>query len=80
MIETSVVKLWAEYKCFKEQWRKLTERGKISDRWAWMVYHHRPDFLQNSHRIKGCNEAADILNSDDSSEDGEYNEKEDAIE
>lgn len=45
-----------------------------------MVYHHRPDFLQNSHRIKGCNEAADILNSDDSSEDGEYNEKEDAIE
>ena len=84
-IETSVVKLRAKYKWLKEQWRKVTDRAKSGsgksaiDEPEWFTIID-PIFSETHTELKVATKAADILNSDDSSEDDEYNEKEDAIE
>ena len=84
-IETSVVKLRAKYKWLKEQWRKFTDRTKSGsgksaiDEPEWFTIID-PIFSETHTELKVATKAADILNSDDSSEDDEYNEKEDAIE
>ena len=54
-IETSVVKLRAKYKWLKEQWRKFTDRAKSG---SGKLAIDEPDFVRNSHRIKGCNEGS----------------------
>ena len=84
-IETSVVKLQTKYKWLKEQWRKFTDRAKSGsgkstiDEPDWFTIID-PIFSETHTELKVATKAADILNSDDSSEDDEYNEKEDAIE
>ena len=84
-IETSVVKLRAKYKWLKEQRRKFTDRAKSGsgksaiDEPEWFTIID-PIFSETHTELKVATKAADILNSDDSSEDDEYNEKEDAIE
>ena len=84
-IETSVVKLRAKYKWLKEQRRKVTDRAKSGsgksaiDEPEWFTIID-PIFSETHTELKVATKAADILNSDDSSEDDEYNEKEDAIE
>ena len=84
-IETSVVKLRAKYKWLKEQWRKVTDRAKSGsgksaiDEPEWFTIID-PIFSETHTELKVATKAADILNSDDSSEDDEYNEKEDTIE
>ena len=84
-IETSVVKLRAKYKWLKEQWRKFTDRTKSGsgksaiDEPEWFTIID-PIFSETHTELKVATKAADILNSDDSSEDDEYNEKEDTIE
>ena len=83
-IETSVVKR-AKYKWLKEQWRKFTDRTKSGsgksaiDEPEWFTIID-PIFSETHTELKVATKAADILNSDDSSEDDEYNEKEDTIE
>ena len=84
-IETSVVKLRAKYKWLKEQWRKFTDRAKSGsgksaiDEPEWFTIID-PIFSETHTELKVATKAVDILNSDDSSEDDEYNEKEDTIE
>ena len=84
-IETSVVKLRAKYKWLKEQWRKFTDRAKSGsgksaiDEPEWFTIID-PIFSETHTELKVATKAANILNSDDSSEDDEYNEKEDTIE
>ena len=84
-IETSVVKLRAKYKWLKEQWRKFTDRTKSGsgksaiDEPEWFTIID-PIFSETHTELKVATKAADILNRDDSSEDDEYNEKEDTIE
>lgn len=84
-IETSVVNLRAKYKWLKEQWRKFTDRAKSGsgksaiDEPEWFTIID-PIFSETHTELKVATKAVDILNSDDSSEDDEYNEKEDTIE
>ena len=84
-IETSVVKLRTKYKWLKEQWRKFTDRAKSGsgksaiDEPEWFTIID-PIFSETHTELKVATKAADIFNSDDSSEDDEYNEKEDTIE
>ena len=69
----------------KEQWRKFTDRAKSGsgksaiDEPEWFTIID-PIFSETHTELKVATKAADILNSDDSSEDDEYNEKEDTIE
>ena len=69
----------------KEQWRKVTDRAKSGsgksaiDEPEWFTIID-PIFSETHTELKVATKAADILNSDDSSEDDEYNEKEDTIE
>ena len=73
-IETSVVKLRAKYKWLKEQWRKVTDRAKSGsgksaiDEPEWFTIID-PIFSETHTELKVATKAADILNSDDSSED-----------
>ena len=73
-IETSVVKLRAKYKWLKEQWRKFTDRTKSGsgksaiDEPEWFTIID-PIFSETHTELKVATKAADILNSDDSSED-----------
>ena len=76
-IETSVVKLRTKYKWLKEQWRKFTDRAKSGsgksaiDEPEWFTIID-PIFSKTHTELKVAAKAADILNSDDSSEDDEY--------
>ena len=84
-IETSVVKLRTKYKWLKERWRKFTDRAKSGsgksaiDEPEWFTIIDLI-FSETHTELKVAMKAADVLDSEDSSEDDEYNEKEDKIE
>ena len=81
-IDTSVVKLRAKYKWLKEQWRKYRDRAKngsgkaAKDEPEWF-HIIDPIFSETHTGLKVATKAADILESDNSSEGDECSERED---
>ena len=82
-IDTSVIKLRAKYKWLKEQWRKYRDRVKIGSgkaakdepEWFHII---DPIFSETHTELKVATKAADILESDKSSEGDECTEEDES--